>query len=358
MDQSMLKSLDARRICIIKPSALGDVVQTLPLLPVLKERFPNAHISWVINHRIADVLTGHPNLDEIVPYYRYGRALKWMKLLWKLRCHRFDFVFDLQGLLRTGIMAAATRAPYRVHLETAREGSAFFGNIQLADTSKFVPAKLRYWRVAEALGMENRKPETIVSIPAADEEWAERLQLRFGQPFLAVSPGARWETKRWPAEKFAAVVAKAWRTWNFAVVIVGSSKENSLAENCYHAIRKYVPAAKVENLTGRTTIKQLAALLKRSTILLSNDSGPMHLAAGFHTPVVGVFTCTDPYRSGPPESCHQFVTSKVSCAGSYRKRCPYADKKKLACFDEIDVERVWKSFYHCMNRNFAVPRAA
>ena len=104
---------------------------------------------------------------------------------------------------------------------------------------------------------------------------------------------------------------------------------------------------------GLTTCRLWAA-----KSILTNDSGPMHLAAGLGTPVVGVFTCTDPYRSGPPESCHQFITSKVSCAGSYHKRCPYVDEKKLACFDEIDVERVWNSFRNCMQQNFAVPYAA
>ena len=119
-----LDGLDVRRICVIKPSALGDVVQSLPLLPVLHERFPNATISWVINHEFADLLEGHPYLHELLHYHRRGSAGQHLQLLQDLRQRQFDLVFDLQGLMRSGVMSAATGASLRIGLGNSRECSS------------------------------------------------------------------------------------------------------------------------------------------------------------------------------------------------------------------------------------------
>ena len=99
-----------------------------------------------------------------------------------------------------------------------------------------------------------------------------------------------------------------------------------------------MPAVVLTNLAGKTTLKQLAAVLDQSHVLLTNDSGPMQMAAALGTPVVGVFTCTSPEISGPPGDRHELVATGVSCAASYRKRCPYRGKKHLACMEELDVE--------------------
>ncbi|TXT22786.1 MAG: heptosyltransferase II, partial [Planctomycetota bacterium] len=99
-----LEGVNVRRICVVKPSALGDVVQTLPLLPVLRERFPNATISWVINHEFTDLLDGHPHLHELLHYHRRGSTGQHLQLLHDLRQRHFDLVFDLQGLMRSGVM--------------------------------------------------------------------------------------------------------------------------------------------------------------------------------------------------------------------------------------------------------------
>ena len=139
---SDLNQLQPQRICLIKPSALGDVVQTLPLLPVLKHRFPEASISWVINRELRDLVDGHPALDDSIPFERRGGWSAWVGLLKTLRQRRFDLVFDLQGLLRTGVMTAATGAAVRVGLQTAREGSHFSLNFFL--TSSDIPLPLPF----------------------------------------------------------------------------------------------------------------------------------------------------------------------------------------------------------------------
>lgn len=338
-----LTDVHAQRLCVIKPSAFGDVVQALPILPVLRERFPRAQIAWVIRSELRGLLDGHPCLDEVIPWQRRGLRNAW-HLLRDLRRRRFDLVFDLQGLLRTAVMAFATGAPLRVGLETAREGSRLACHRTLRDTGPWVPAHLRYWRVAEALGRGDRRRETIVHVPQPDVRWAGEQLRAPAAPILSVHPGARWETKRWPAENFAVVAARAMRRYGFATAILGSAAEIPFAGQLQHELRRYGFSGRVHNLAGRTTIKQLAAVLERSHVLLTNDSGPMHLAAGLGTPVAGVFTCTSPVRSGPPGEDHQLVTTSLPCGNCYKKRCPRRGTDRMACLSDITIDEVWNAF--------------
>lgn len=355
---SRLLDVEARRICLIKPSALGDVVQTLPLLPVLRERFPRARIAWVVNAEYADLLDGHPQLDEIIRFQRRGSWGDWIGLLRTLRRRRFDLVFDLQGLLRTGVMTASTGAAVRVGLETAREGANLACNCIVPDTGREVPAHLRYWQVAEAIGMGERRREPFIEVPQRIQRWAREQVHGLSPPLLAVHPGARWITKRWPVEKFAAIAAKAVRLYGASVVILGSPGERKLGALFEEWLRRFVPSAKVCNLAGRTTLKQLAAVLQSADVLLTNDSGPMHLADALGTPVLGLFTCTSPLRSGPAGERHELVTTTVPCAGSYRKRCPYWGRHHLACHAELSTARVWQGLVRLMDRQSFQRRAA
>jgi heptosyltransferase I len=342
---SQLNQIEAKRICIIKPSALGDVVQTLPILPVLRERFPDAHISWVIRDSFANLLEGHPNINEVIPFSRRNSARYWWQFLKELKQRQFDFVLDLQGLLRTGIMTAATRARWRVGIESAREGSHFAYNLTIPDTGKLVPAYLKYWRVSDALGSGETQRLTDISLCEADTIWAKTKidRQNYPAPTLAIHAGAQWITKRWPPEKFAAVGAKAVRHFRCNIVLVGTADERPLTNHIEQLLSKFVPTGRILNLAGETTLKQLAAILIESDFLLTNDSGPMHLAAGLGTPVTGIFTCTSSVRSGPPGDQHELVSTNVACAGSYSKRCPKRGPQNLCCMEELQTGRVWQA---------------
>lgn len=336
-----LSRLDARRICLIKPSALGDIVQTLPLLPVLRERFPDAEISWVVGSQFANLLEGHPCLDELILFDRRGGAASFLRLLLGLRKRRFDLVFDLQGLLRTGLMTWATGAALRLGLETAREGAGLACHFSLPNTNRHVPAHLRTWQVAEALGMGGRRRETIIPVPEEDRIWAENRLAEFSSRLLVIHAGAQWETKRWPPGQFAFVAAKAARHFGIATVLVGSPEERRITDQIECQVKKFVPSSRVLNLAGETTLKKLAAVLERAEVVLSNDSGPMHMAAGLGRPVLGVFTCTSPARSGPPGEEHVLISTRLSCAAGYHKHCPHRGESHLACLEELEAERVW-----------------
>lgn len=338
-----LSKLDVRRICIIKPSALGDVVQSLPVLPLLRLRFPDSHLAWVINQELSDLVSGHPALNAVIPFDRHGGLSDWWRLLRQLRASRFDMVIDLQGLFRTGIMCLATAAPLRIGLQTAREGSGLTCHHILRDTSTQVPAHRRVWRLAEELGLGDLTPETDINIPNTDRAWAAKVRANSSGPLLVIQPGTRWQTKQWPIRHFAEVARRAMKQLGMSVIVIGSRNENADAQGLVDLVKQVMPRGDIRSLAGKTSIKQLAALLQQAELVLSNDSGPLHLAAGLGTPVVGVFTCTSPIRSGPPGNHHQLVSTHLPCAGSYCKKCPQRGVGYLACFEELTPERVWQA---------------
>ncbi len=341
---SQLLECDAQHICLIKPTALGDVVQTLPLLGMLRRRFPTASLSWVVRRSFADLLTGHPDLTEVIPFHRSGSWREALQLLRLLKYRRFDLVFDLQGLFRTGIMTLATRAAMRVGLETAREGASLAYNCVLPDSGRTVPAPIRYWRVAEALGMANHPQTAIVATTPADRAWLVDRLRHLPRPLLAIHPGAGWETKRWPVDKFAEIA----RRFEGSVVVVGSAGERGLAAQVIEPA--VLPNQRMLNLAGETTLRQLAVVLETADVVVSNDSGPMHLAAAFGTPVVGIFTCTSPLLSGPSGAIHELISTGVGCAASYHKTCPHWGRRNLACLEELSVERVWNAVLRILER--------
>lgn len=353
-----LRTLAPRRICLIKPSALGDVVQTLPLLPVLKTVYPDAEISWVISRELRGLIDGHPDLTEVIPFHRKGSACDWLTLFQTLMAGRFDLTIDLQGLLRSAAMTWATDAAVRVGLETAREGAHLTVNCTIPNSSRQVPAHARYWRLAEVLGQGDQTQLAQIVVSSVDDEWADQQVADLPQPLLAVHPGARWETKRWPVEKFAQLTAHAVRRWGAGVLILGSPAERPDADLLTQQLAALVPDACVRNLAGQSTLKQLTALLRRADLAISNDSGPMHLAAGLGVPTLGIFTCTSAVLSGPPGAMHELVSTQVACAASYRKACPNAGAQRMCCLQELSVERVWQGLQRLVQRHhLAVDRS-
>jgi lipopolysaccharide heptosyltransferase II len=339
--ESRLSRCSIRRICIIKPSAFGDVVQSMPILNVLRARFPDSQISWVINRELSDLLTGHPADPKLIPFDRRGGVSDWWRLLKEIRQSRFDLVFDLQGLLRTGVMCAASGAPLRVGLQTARESSGLACHLLLPNTTTQIPAHRRAWAIADALGMGNFRQQADLSVSDVDLAWSNQLKAKAGGPLLVIHPGARWQTKQWPIRSFSSVAVRALQNLGMSAIVVGSRSEASAAEELVQLVKNERPSSEIRSLAGQTSMKQLAALMRSADLVLSNDSGPMHLAAAMGTPVVGIFTCTSPERSGPPGNSHRLVSANVSCAASYCKQCPKKGSGHLACFRELTPEQVW-----------------
>ena len=325
------------RIAIIKPSALGDIAHSLPVLSALRQLFPKTHISWIVNRGYAPILEGHPDLNAIIPFDRGAFRKGWItgsiaysRFLRHLRRQRFDLVIDLQGLLRTGLMALASGAAVRIGLATAREFSSLCYTHRIDDSTDVRHAVDRYWRVIEAFGDAPTKT-FHVPVHADARLWArERLQSQ-PRPWLAVGVGSRWLTKRWPPEHFAALVRRAQAQFGGTAVFVGTPEEASLAEQA--AALVHGPALQ---LTGKTTLPQLVALLSECDAMIANDTGPLHLAVALGRPVVAPYTCTLPEKTGPYGQDDRGIATSIWCRGSYLKTCP-----RMECMAELTLERLW-----------------
>lgn len=343
MPKPSLKEIRPRRVCIIKPSALGDVTNAFSTLTALRKLWPEAQICWVINRSLRGLVDQHPMIDEVLPYDRARAgagprgATIFLSFLNTLRHGRFDLTIDLQGLLRSGVMTAATMAPIRVGLADAREGAPWFYTHRLMPPGSINEAHAvdRLLSVASAFGAEISKPQPVVAISGADREWARLVLEHVPRPRLGLNLGARWETKRWPPAHFAEVARRAVLERGAGLFAIGAPEDAPLV---WELAGSLDPIALVD-FCGKTSLPQLAALAEAADVILSNDTGPLHLAAAAGAGVVGIYTCTKPELNGPYGSRAMSVKSGVSCAGSYHVTCPQA--RKLECMNELTPEKVW-----------------
>lgn len=334
-----LKGLSPERVCLIKPSSLGDVVHAVPTFLALRELWPSAEFSWVVNRGLRGLLDGLDGLDEVIPYDRAKMRFSASGLrhagrfLADLRRRRFDLVIDLQGLLRSGIMSLASGAPVRVGFGEAREGATAFYTHVLPRPSATQHAVDRLFRVARELGAKTNHPRFSVALSESDRRWADESLRNVAGPRLVVNVGARWVTKRWLPAHFAEVARLAAASFGAALIAVGAPEDAPLVAEFIEALG---PGHACLDLCGKTTLPQLTAVLAASDVVLSNDTGPLHLAAAAGARVVGIYTCTSSEATGPYGTRAVAVSTRIWCAASRKRTCG-----RLDCMTELTPERVW-----------------
>lgn len=339
--------LDFRRILIIKPSSLGDVIHALPVLHGLRRRFPDARIEWLISTVLVDLLEGHPELDEVIPFdrnrfahvgWRAGVTIEFLRFVRSLRARRYDLIIDLQGLFRSGFMAWAAGARTRIGFADAREFGWIFCNRRVRLPSRDVHAADRNYRVAEPLGFANLPMSCTLPIRDAARSRARTLLseagITAGRPWVAVAPGARWETKRWPPAHFAALADRIARETDAQIVLIGGPDETDLGRAV--AARAATPTA---DLIGRTTLPELVAVIDTADLVITNDSGTKDIAAALERPLICVYGPTSEIRTGPMMGRGVVVRRDLDCSPCYLKKlsqCPFDH----ACLAELSPDRV------------------
>jgi lipopolysaccharide heptosyltransferase I len=333
-----LDRVDARRIAIIKPSALGDIVHALPVLTALRARFPAARITWVVNSSFEALIAGHPDLTDTLRFDRgamtgAGRAAR---AVWsfarELRRRRFDLAIDMQGLLRSGLMAWGTGAPVRVGFANAREGSRYLYTHKVKSPALDAGHAVdRMWCVAEAFGV-GRLPKTFrVPLQPAEVEAARAALAPLPRPVVAVAVGAKWLTKRWPAAHFAELLNRAHGHFGGTACFLGAPDDVALSRDVIGRLRG--PAL---DLTGKTSLPRLAAVLSLADVMLGNDTGPLHLAAALERPCVAPYLCTRVRLHGPYAQAATCAETTVPCGGSYLKTCD-----NMVCTPDLSPDRLW-----------------
>jgi heptosyltransferase-1 len=334
-----------RRILIIKPSSLGDIVHGLPVLAALRKACPQAHIAWLAGTSFAALLAVHPLIDEVISFdrQRYGRMLQspqiladFVRFVAALRHQHFDLVIDLQGLVRSGFLAWASGAAERVGFADARELAPLFYTRRVRCPASAVHAVDRNMQIAAALGVRPGVPEFPLYAPPHEVEAARELLAavagREPHEFVAVLPGARWPSKLWPAAHFADLVERLATEGYPPCVLLGAPSDAGIARHILARCK-----AEAVNLVGRTSLPQLVALLDLSRFVICLDSGPMHIAAALNKPLVALFGPTDPRRTGPYSPHARVVSMPLPCAPCYRVTCPLGHH---ACLETLAAERV------------------
>jgi 3-deoxy-D-manno-octulosonic-acid transferase/heptosyltransferase-1 len=329
-------------ILIVKLSAIGDVIHTLPSLAALRKLYPDAHITWVVEEAAADLIKNHHYLDAVlisrrkswIEDFRQGEIRRPLQEIFsfikKLRQRPYDLVIDFHGLLKSSLIVLLSAGRRKLGYDSLQELSGLFINDRIPeDMNKH--AVDRYLDFPRYLGAKTNQAEFVLPSDSAAEAQVQSILQKHqleDKKFIAINPIAYWETKLWDNEKFARLADYIKTRLNIEVVFTGSERER--LEQIVGMMK-----SKAVNLGGETSLPALAALYKKALLVITTDSGPMHLAAAVGTPVIALFGPTDPRRTGPYGAGHTIIRTELPCSPCFLKKCP---TKK--CMRDISPEQV------------------
>jgi heptosyltransferase I len=358
---------DFRKILLIKLSAVGDVVHTIPVLNKLRRRYPTAQLDWLVTPAIAELLRHHPAITNIIEFEREAWSTPWRlapfasyaRLATKLRRAAYDLVVDMHGQFRTAALTLATGASARIGFDRpragvwdasarkfpeqarkhawqgAREGSWLAYTHHIPVPTLDLHAVDRYLNVGPILGLDREPADFSFPIPQSAVSRVETLLAQHGvdgTDIVIMAPGTIWETKHWGSDRFAKV-AGHFLSKGFAVILIGSRRERAVCEE----VAALAPGA--IDLAGMTALSELAALIRRSAISITNDSGPMHLAVALDRPVVSIFGPTDPVWIGPYRRANAVLHADLQCSPCYLRQLKHCHHDH-ACMRSVSAPAV------------------
>ncbi len=295
-----------KNILIIKPSSLGDIVLALPALTALRKSFPDAKISWLIRPEFAPLLENHPHLNEIIHFDRKFLGKAWfhpvasgslISLIKRLRHAGFDAVIDFQGLFRTASLAWLSGCKKRFGIAGAREFAPLFYTHKITQTKDCIHLVDFYLKIIKAAGASELDVQFILpEHPEAADSVRRLLESNniAQDNYVVFVPGSAHEDKRWPVKRFAELAERISSKFELLIVATGTSGESALIEKL-----KDLSNVPIANIAGKTSLSELVVLLKNARLVVSNDTGPGHIAAALGTPLVLMFSWSNPARIAP-----------------------------------------------------------
>ena len=349
-------------ILIVKLSAIGDVVHTLPALAALRRRYPQAFITWVIEEEAADLIKDHPYLNQMLVSYRkrwlrdlkkghlklFGEMRNFIK---KLRSKRYNMIIDFHGLLKSSVIVCLASGERKIGFDSMQELSGLFLNEKVPEDMKkhAVDRYLDLVRYLDNNGytlpgegschvptvLEDNKEtrEFVIPVFEAQEQRVAHLRASNGLTgkFVALNPLALWKTKLWDNKGFACLCDRIVGELQLPVVFTGTKKKDIIA---IQALMTY-PSV---NLAGETSLRELACLYRQAELVITTDSGPMHIAAAMGTPVVALFGPTDARRTGPYGQRHRVISFEIPCRPCFQKKCSTGE-----CMHGITVDVIFNA---------------
>ncbi|MDR2790733.1 MAG: glycosyltransferase family 9 protein [Campylobacteraceae bacterium] len=353
-------------ILIIKMSSLGDILHALPFAAALRTHFKDSKISWLVQPEFADFIPLGGVIDEVIEFDKKGfKKLSWTEKIKyffhmrrMLRSKKFDLAIDMQGLFKSAVFAALSGSKTRIGYCEMREFSSLVSK-PICGKNRNAHVIERYLDVARFLGAEIKKIEfPMPNLSEAEESLKEKLKtLNFGKnnggldeknsfgggfdigvKYVVFAIGARWRTKEWIMAHFAKLAQMITKDGYF-IVLAGAKSEKEKGEAICAQCEKII------DLTGETTLKELAVLIKHCAFFVSADTGPLHLATAFQKPLAALYGPTLAARTGPYANKNaSVIVSPAPCAGCLKKSC-----RDWRCMREITPEAVYKVFKEKIN---------
>ncbi len=329
------------RILVIKLSAIGDIALVTPSLRALRQRFPKAHVTVLVGREGSELLNRCPYLDDLAVFdpQRDGGLAGLLRLASRLRKAQVDLVVDFQNNRISHWMGFLTAAPQRYGYGGRRFSTLLTHRASPPELP--IPPVQHQFHLLELLGISGASDELELWPGSADSEKAELLLkeawVAEHQPVVAVHPGGHpsWLSKRWPLSRYAELVDRLALEAKARVILTGSAMERPLADQIY-GLSKTKPAVFV----GRTSLNELAALLRHCQAFVGSDTAALHIAAGVGTPIVALFGATDPRRHLPPSRQLKLLKVDLPCSPCYHRVCYRHGAGHMECMKRISVEDV------------------
>lgn len=342
IDKEMNQS-DGKNVMIIRLSALGDVIFTIPLANILKEN--GYRVTWLTSEKGYDLLYNNPAVDEVIlaPYAKWKKQnifkniKSYLEILNYINSQNFDIVIDTQGLLKTLIWTLFCNAKRIIVSNSAREGAKFGGNeiIEKLYTSWESHVTKDYLKFATHLELSTENIK--VTFPPTTEEASKKVdELLAGiskeKPIITICPATTWKAKHWNVENWKNLVERLKR--DYTLIYTGTLKDNPLIDYISSGQCKY-------NLAGKTNVTELCEVFRRSDLVISLDSGSTHLAWATQAPkIVSIFCCTPKSRYAPIGDDSKYIAlQSSSCRPCHKKHCPLKQNKNI-CTQAPSVEEV------------------
>ncbi len=319
----MLKN---KKILLIRLSALGDVIFNIPLANILKKN--GAQLHWLTSEKGYDIVNNNPCADKVIlaPVEKWKKEknklknlYEYFKIIKSLRAEKYDIALDTQLILKSLIWTKFCGAKRRIVAKNAREGAIFGGNekIEAMFQDFTTHAVQNYFKFAKHLNLDTN--EIVMSLPEADKQTVEKINsllinLDKNKPNLTIAPATTWANKHWNQENFKELISKIDKN-KYNIIFAGTLKDIDLINN--------ISQGKGLNLAGKTNLKELIELFKRSDIVISLDSGSTHLAWATNKPkIISLYFATPAKRYAPIGKGHIALEGNLPCKPCHKKKCP------------------------------------
>lgn len=344
-----------KRYLIVKPSSLGDILHAMPAVSALAKTAPDVAVDWVVKPAFAELPPYLPCVKRVILFQdkQFRSPLRFLpavsRMRAELRRERYDAVIDLQGLIRSAFIGRLSGCPVRAGSASPREHFAvhFYTRLLKGREKPGHAVDINNTMMKDFLGREDL--DFSLDLPVNEHAAARARELVSGAfggtlppRFVVVAPGARWATKKWPAEFFLAVISSlARRDPGLKFLLAGTRDE---AEDAAVILAKS-EGLPVASVCGRTTVGELLETIRLSSLMICNDSGPMHIAAALGVPVAAMFGPTDPALTGPYCEKKSVFVPEIACNRCFLRYC-----KDSRCHDSIDPEAVAGASFNLLSK--------